>query len=279
MFFLLFGIVFYVLAALGAWGTYKKAGPNGEPAWSAFVPVYNYIVLLRIVGRPASWAWFLLLLVLSPIPILGFLAGIAFFIINIFVLNDLSKSFGHEAPFTVGSIQLEDGPIVRTLIEVGEGATLAAGTRMATTLIAVVDADGRECLDLRFEPEPAFWPGARRLSIMLSTCSIRERLGMATLHLRAQALESAVLKLLHRTFASGQCLRNFTNAFLFHKTLDNHAPLVVRKLFHQSKQARAVFDRLQIGLNAWLGRLAHAGGGLPGGALELVRHRIGGDSE
>lgn len=60
---------------------------------------------------------------------------------------------GREAPFTVGSIQLEDGPIVRTLIEAGEGATLGAGTRMATTLLAVADADGRECLDLRFEPE------------------------------------------------------------------------------------------------------------------------------
>ena len=60
-----------------------------------------------------------------------------------------------EAPFTVGSIQLSDGPIVRTLIEANEGAALAAGTRMATTLVAVVDADGRECLDLRFAPEPA----------------------------------------------------------------------------------------------------------------------------
>jgi uncharacterized protein len=58
-----------------------------------------------------------------------------------------------EAPFTIGSIQLEDGPIVRTLIEASEGATLAAGTRMATTLVAVVDANGRQCLDLRFEPE------------------------------------------------------------------------------------------------------------------------------
>lgn len=58
-----------------------------------------------------------------------------------------------EAPFTVASIQLEDGPIVRTLIEAGDGETLAAGTPMATTLVAVVDADGRDCLDLRFEPE------------------------------------------------------------------------------------------------------------------------------
>jgi uncharacterized OB-fold protein len=60
---------------------------------------------------------------------------------------------GREAPFTVGSIQLEGGPIVRTLIEAGEGAALGVGTPMATVLVAVVDADGRECLDLRFKPE------------------------------------------------------------------------------------------------------------------------------
>jgi Family of unknown function (DUF5684) len=106
IFFFIFFAVFYVVSALGAYGTYKKAGSYGDPAWSAFVPVYNYIVLLRIAGRPKTWAWFLLLLVLSPIPILGFLAGIAFLVINIFVLNDISKSFGHEAAFTVGLVLL-----------------------------------------------------------------------------------------------------------------------------------------------------------------------------
>lgn len=59
---------------------------------------------------------------------------------------------GREAPFTVGSIQLDDGPIVRTLIV--EGAPpLAPGARMATTLSAVVDAEGQARLDLRFAPE------------------------------------------------------------------------------------------------------------------------------
>ena len=103
---LVFLLVFYVVSALGAYGTYKKAGAYGDPAWSAFVPVYNYIVLLRIAGRPKNWAWFLLLIAVSWVPILGFLAAIAFFVINIFVLNDISKSFGHEAAFTVGLVLL-----------------------------------------------------------------------------------------------------------------------------------------------------------------------------
>jgi hypothetical protein len=100
---LVFVVVFYVIFTLGFWGTYKKAGPNGEPAWSAFVPIYSWIVLLRIVGRPKSWAWFLLLLIPSFfIPAIGILFTLAFWVVYIIVANDVSKSFGHGPGFTVG---------------------------------------------------------------------------------------------------------------------------------------------------------------------------------
>ena len=59
---------------------------------------------------------------------------------------------GREAPFTVGSIKLDDGPIVRTLIEDAGGA-LHPGERMVTTLAPVADADGAPRLDLRFIAE------------------------------------------------------------------------------------------------------------------------------
>jgi uncharacterized OB-fold protein len=59
---------------------------------------------------------------------------------------------GREAPFTVGSIRLDDGPIVRTLI-VEDAGPLEVGRRMVTTLEAVPDADGASRLDLRFAPE------------------------------------------------------------------------------------------------------------------------------
>ncbi len=96
-------LAFYVITALGGWGTYKKAGQNGDPAWAAFVPVYNWIVLLRIVGRPKTWAWFLLLLIPSFfLPALGFITSLAFFVVYVIVANDLSKSFGHGPGFTVG---------------------------------------------------------------------------------------------------------------------------------------------------------------------------------
>lgn len=93
-------ILFYILFALPVWGTYQKASPQGDPAWAAFVPVYNFIVLLRVAGRPKTWAWFLLL-VLVP-----YVGSLALFVISIFILNDVSKSFGHGGGFTAGLVIL-----------------------------------------------------------------------------------------------------------------------------------------------------------------------------
>jgi uncharacterized OB-fold protein len=59
---------------------------------------------------------------------------------------------GREAPFTVGSIALDDGPIVRTLI-VEDAGPLAVGQRMVTSLAPVADAEGGPRLDLRFAPD------------------------------------------------------------------------------------------------------------------------------
>lgn len=59
---------------------------------------------------------------------------------------------GRVAPFTIGSIRLDDGPIVRTLI-VDEAGPLEVGRRMVATLEAVTDAEGAPRLDLRFAPE------------------------------------------------------------------------------------------------------------------------------
>ena len=98
--FLVFLLFFYVLFALPVWGTYQKALPQGEPAWAAFIPIYNFIVLLRIAGRPKTWAWFLLL------PLVPYLGSIALLVISIFVLNDVSKSFGHGGGFTTGLVLL-----------------------------------------------------------------------------------------------------------------------------------------------------------------------------
>jgi hypothetical protein len=55
------------------------------------------------------------------------------------------------APFTIVSVMLDDGPIVRTLLA-GDDA-VHPGDRMLTMLVPVTNAEGVELLDLRFVPQ------------------------------------------------------------------------------------------------------------------------------
>jgi len=70
----------------GAWKSFSKAG---EPGWSCIIPIYNYIIFLKIAGRP--WWWLILLF----IPIVSI---IIYFIICI----DFSKSFSKGVGFGIG---------------------------------------------------------------------------------------------------------------------------------------------------------------------------------
>ncbi|WP_250434276.1 signal peptidase I [Hanstruepera flava] len=49
-------IVIQIIHGLGTWKLYQKAGRQG---WEAFVPVYNAVVLMKIINRP--WYWTILL--------------------------------------------------------------------------------------------------------------------------------------------------------------------------------------------------------------------------
>lgn len=53
------------------------------------------------------------------------------------------------APFTVGSIRLDDGPIVRTLL-IEDDRPFHPGDAVVTSLIEVRDAEGEVKRDLRF---------------------------------------------------------------------------------------------------------------------------------
>ena len=65
---------------------FQKAG---RPLWEGFVPIYNYYVMLKIVGRPGWW------LIFYIIPIVNI-------VITIIVYYDLARSFGKGVGFTVG---------------------------------------------------------------------------------------------------------------------------------------------------------------------------------
>lgn len=83
-------IVLYVIWALALYGVFKKAG---REAWAAFIPIYNYYVLLKVVGRPGWW------LILYFIPVVDL-------VIFIIVMIDLAKSFGKGAGYAIGLIFL-----------------------------------------------------------------------------------------------------------------------------------------------------------------------------
>jgi hypothetical protein len=83
---LIFSFTILVLEIIGAWFMFEKAGESG---WAAIIPIYNYLIAIKIAGKP--WWWILLMF----IPI----ANIVFYIM---ILHGLSKNFGKGAAFTVG---------------------------------------------------------------------------------------------------------------------------------------------------------------------------------
>src|SRR5579871_5478932 len=66
-------------------------------------------------------------------------------------------------------------------------------------------------------------------SIAPSSCSVRSRSGIKTLHLGAQVLDRAKLKLLHRAFAAPEFRCNLPDALLFHKSHLNDPELGLRQ--------------------------------------------------
>ncbi len=83
-------IAILVLLIVSQWKIFTKAG---KPGWACIIPIYNFIVLLEIIGKP--WWWLLLFL----IPFVNV-------IFAIWMTNLLAKSFGKNEGFTVGLVLL-----------------------------------------------------------------------------------------------------------------------------------------------------------------------------
>ena len=77
-----------IVTIVGMWKIFKKAG---HPGWACIVPIYNYIIFLRIINRP--WWW----VILFFIPIVSV-------VIDVITSYGLAKSFGKGSGFTVGLV-------------------------------------------------------------------------------------------------------------------------------------------------------------------------------
>jgi hypothetical protein len=86
----LIGLAFLVLMLMSIWKVFTKAG---QPGWAAFVPIYNLIVMLNIVGKPIWW------ILLFMVPLVNIYA---FFSVTIL----LAKSFGKSTGFGLGLLFL-----------------------------------------------------------------------------------------------------------------------------------------------------------------------------
>lgn len=87
---MIFFLAVFVLLIASMWKLFEKAG---KPGWAAIIPIYNYLVMIEIVGKPTIWILFLL------IPCVN----IVFFI---WLLNLFVKSFGKSEGYTAGIIFL-----------------------------------------------------------------------------------------------------------------------------------------------------------------------------
>ena len=91
-----------VLIVAGMWGIFLKAG---KPGWAAIIPIYNWVVLLDVVGKPRWW-------------VLPMLIPCVNLIMWIFVSVALAKVFRKGTGYLLGLIFF--GPMFLPLVGFGD---------------------------------------------------------------------------------------------------------------------------------------------------------------
>jgi len=82
-------VVYFAILALAIVSMWKIFTKAGEPGWAAIVPIYNFIVLLKIAGKPAWWV------VLMLIPFVNI-------VIAAIICISLAKNFGKSTAYGLG---------------------------------------------------------------------------------------------------------------------------------------------------------------------------------
>lgn len=98
-----------VLPIAGKWRVYEKLGMSG---WYSIIPVYaDYKLCERVhrtdEGKTFPMAYLIVLIcswVFCWVDTVGVLLALAQLVMNIIVLNDLSRTFGKETGYTIGLV-------------------------------------------------------------------------------------------------------------------------------------------------------------------------------
>jgi hypothetical protein len=90
-------IAILVFMIVSWWILFKKAG---QPGWAILIPIYNFLIILRVASRPWWWVFAILL------PIIPIVGALLLLVVMIFVFHGISKNFGQGAGFTVGLVLL-----------------------------------------------------------------------------------------------------------------------------------------------------------------------------
>ena len=102
-------LAFYVLIIVAQWKIFTKAGQEG---WKALIPIYNVVVLYKIIGLSP---WLLLLYLLSVVPVVGWIISIALSIVS---TVKLAKAYNQSTAFIFGLLFLS--PIFQMILGFGK---------------------------------------------------------------------------------------------------------------------------------------------------------------
>jgi len=89
------------------WRLFQKAN---QPGWFALIPLFNMLVVLKLIGRP--W-WWLLLMLIPPINVL----------VGVLMVFDIARVFGKSTGFAFGLLFLS--AVFLPILALGDAAYTA----------------------------------------------------------------------------------------------------------------------------------------------------------
>ena len=122
--------VIVILQIIAMWKIFKKAGQKG---WKSIIPIYNLVILYRIIGISP---WLILLYLTAWIPFVGFIVSI---VLTIYQANSLAKSFGKDIGYTIGLIFLP--PIFYMILGLGSAQYVGPASSTASNTVVEQSED------------------------------------------------------------------------------------------------------------------------------------------